>query len=181
MTILETERLIFRRLVPGDLDDLFALYRDPEVRRHFPDGTLTYDQTKEELEWFVDGHPEQPRLGLWATIHKETGRFIGRCGLLPWTIEQVPEIEIAHLLDKRVWRQGFGAEAACGLVRYGFANLQLPRLIALPAPGNEASIRTARKAGLVFERDIALDGTPCSLYAIANPAARRPAAETAPS
>ena len=31
--ILETERLVLRRLQPKDIDDLFALYRDPEIRR----------------------------------------------------------------------------------------------------------------------------------------------------
>lgn len=30
MRILETKRLILRRLMPDDLDDLFELYRDPE-------------------------------------------------------------------------------------------------------------------------------------------------------
>ncbi len=29
MKILETKRLTLRRLLPDDLDDLFALYRDP--------------------------------------------------------------------------------------------------------------------------------------------------------
>ena len=36
MTILETRRLVLRRLLPSDLDDLYALYRDPEIRRFFP-------------------------------------------------------------------------------------------------------------------------------------------------
>ncbi len=31
-TVIETERLILRRLTMDDLDALFALYRDPEVR-----------------------------------------------------------------------------------------------------------------------------------------------------
>src|SRR5436305_3552904 len=100
MRILETPRLMLRRLLPGDLDSLFALYRDPEVRRYFPEGTLTYEETKEELEWFLDGHPTHPQLGLWATIHKESDQFIGRCGLLPWTIEQRSEVEVAYLLAK---------------------------------------------------------------------------------
>ena len=39
MMILESQRLMFRRLEPGDLDSLFALYHDPEVRRYFPEGT----------------------------------------------------------------------------------------------------------------------------------------------
>ena len=54
-TVLETSRLILRRLVMEDLDDLFALYSDPEVRKYFPEGTLSYEQTKEELEnnWII--------------------------------------------------------------------------------------------------------------------------------
>ncbi|MBI3734531.1 MAG: GNAT family N-acetyltransferase [Chloroflexi bacterium] len=99
MKILETPRLILRRLLPTDLDSLFALYRDPEIRRYFPEGTLTYDETKEELEWFLNGHPARPELGLWATIHKETGQFIGRCGLIPWTIDQTLELDSCELAD----------------------------------------------------------------------------------
>jgi RimJ/RimL family protein N-acetyltransferase len=64
-----------------DLDELFALYRDPEIRQYFPEGVLNLEETKEELEWHMNGHPRHPELGLWATIHKETGKFIGRCGL----------------------------------------------------------------------------------------------------
>ena len=48
-TILETNRLVLRHLVMDDLDELFALYSDPEIRRYFPDGTKNYEETKEEL------------------------------------------------------------------------------------------------------------------------------------
>jgi RimJ/RimL family protein N-acetyltransferase len=101
--ILETERLVLRRFVLEDLDALFELYRDEEIRQYFPDGVLSFNQTKEELEWFLNGHPRFPELGLWATLHKETGEFMGRCGLLPWTIEERQEIEVAFLLGKKFW------------------------------------------------------------------------------
>lgn len=80
--ILETERLLLRHLVMDDLDELFTLYSDHEIRKYFPEGVLTREETKEELEWHMNGHPRHPELGLWATIHKATGKFIGRCGLL---------------------------------------------------------------------------------------------------
>lgn len=166
MKILETHRLILRHLQREDLDSLFALYTDPEIRRYFPEGTLTYEETKEELEWFLNGHPVHPQLGLWATIYKETNRFIGRCGLIPWTIDQTQEVEVAYLLAKQYWRQGLGTEVAQALVRYGFEQLHLSRLIALLDPENQASIRTAKKAGLDFEREIEMDGVRSSLYAI---------------
>jgi len=98
--ILETDRLLLKHLVINDLDELFTLYQDPEIRRYFPDGIKNYEDTKEELEWFLNGHPEHPELGLWATIHKETGKFIGRCGLLPWEIDGKLEVEVGYLLDK---------------------------------------------------------------------------------
>jgi ribosomal-protein-alanine N-acetyltransferase len=168
MKILETRRLFLRSLEAEDLDSLFALYRDPEICRYFPDGTLTYEQTREELDWFLQGgDPAHPELGLWATIHKETGRFIGRCGLIPWTIEGREEVEVAYLLAKDHWRRGLGAEIAGALVHHGFERLQLSRLIALIDPENLASIRTAEKAGFRFERRIDHEGSPCSLYAIA--------------
>ena len=71
MLVLATQRLILRHLVPEDLNALFELYRDPEIRRYFPDGTLTFEETREELEWFRHGHPHHPRLGLWATMDIE--------------------------------------------------------------------------------------------------------------
>lgn len=152
MQILETERLILRRLVPDDLDTLAALYRDPEIRQYFPEGTLTYEETREELEWFLQGHPQHPELGLWATIHKATGRFIGRCGLLPWTIDQRPEVEIAYLLDKPFWGQGLATEAARGIMRHGFTQLRLPRLICLVDVRNQASVHVARRIGMELEQ-----------------------------
>jgi ribosomal-protein-alanine N-acetyltransferase len=150
--ILETERLCLRRLVLEDLDDLFALYRDPEIRRYFPEGTLTYEETQEELEWFLNGHPEHPELGLWATIHKETNQFIGRCGLLPWTIDGQYEVEVAYLLSKAYWRQGLGTEVARAIRDYGFEQLHLSRLICLIVPNNQASIKVAQNMGMAFEK-----------------------------
>jgi RimJ/RimL family protein N-acetyltransferase len=137
-----------------DLDALFALYSDPEIRRYFPEGVLTLEETKEELEWFLNGHPRHPELGLWATIHKESGKFIGRCGLLPWEIDDQLEIEIAYLLDKSFWHQGLATEAAQGILTYGFEKLKLARLICLIDPDHTASQRVAERIGMTLERKV---------------------------
>jgi ribosomal-protein-alanine N-acetyltransferase len=162
--ILETKRLILRRLTLDDLDALFALYRDPEVRRYFPEGTLTYEETKEELEWIINVYYGQFGFGLWATIHKETGEFIGRCGLLPWTIEQRPEVEVAYLLAKAYWGQGLGTEAAQAILNYGFEQLHVSRLICLIDPANQASVKVARNIGMTLEKEGEIDGEPTLLY-----------------
>jgi ribosomal-protein-alanine N-acetyltransferase len=151
-------------LLPEDLDSLYALYRDSEIRRYFPEGTLTYDETKEELEWFLNGHPRHPELGLWATLHKATHKFIGRCGLLPWTIEGRDEVEVAYLIDKAYWRQGLGSEAAQAILDYGFEKLHLTRLICMVDPDNQASIKTAMKIGMTLEKEMVDDKGPYLLF-----------------
>ena len=92
--MLETERLVLRHLTLGDLDELAALYRDPEVRRYFPEGTLTYEETREELEWCIDVYDGRYGYGLWATFRKDRDELIGRCGLLPWRATETPEGEL---------------------------------------------------------------------------------------
>jgi len=151
--------------MPEDLDSLYALYCDPEVKRYIPDAPRTYQEAKEELEWFLNGHPKHPQLGLWATTHKVTNRFIGRCGLLPWTIEGREEVEVAYLLAKEYWGQGLGTEVAQAIANYAFAQLHLTRLICLIDPANGASIRVARKLGMEFEKEHEDDYGRCLVYA----------------
>ena len=167
--ILETSRLLLRHFVLNDVQDLYPLYQDIEIRRYFPDSVLSYEDTKEELEWYMNGHPEYPELGLWATIHKKSGKFIGRCGLLPWEIDGKIEVEIAYLLDKDFWHLGFATEAANGIMIYGFEKLHLDRLICLMHPDNIASQRVAERIGMKLEyrvEGIAADNFPTLVYTI---------------
>lgn len=166
MKILETKRLLFRHFTPDDLDSLFVLYSDPEVRRYFPEGVLSYADTRAEMEWYFNGHPEHPELGLWATIHKPSGSFIGRCGLLPWVIDGCFEVEIAYMLAKEYWGQGLGTEAALGIRDYGFEKLGLSRLICLIDRDNQASIKVATNIGMAFEKEGYDDLGPYMLYSI---------------
>lgn len=165
MLILETERLLLRHLEPQDFASLYALYRDPEIRRYFPDGTRTLAETKQELDWFLNGHPCHPEFGLWATVEKKSGAFVGRCGLLPWTIDGRSEVELAYLIDKARWGEGLASEACVGIIEYAQSVLGLRRLIALVMPGNDGSVAVARKVGMRFETEYTDDFGQCHIYA----------------
>ncbi len=166
MIILETERLILRHLMPSDLDDLWALYTDPEITKFIPDAPRTRQEAQAELEWHMHGHPKNPQLGLWATIHKATNKFIGRCGLLPWTIDGANEIEIAYTIARAYWGQGLATEAAHAIRDYGFVKLNLTRLICLIDSENIASQRVAEKIGLSFDKASRDEYGPFLVYAI---------------
>jgi ribosomal-protein-alanine N-acetyltransferase len=186
--VLETERLILRLFTPEDLDALAALYADPEVRRYFPEGTLTRDETQEELAWIIDVYYARFGYGLWATVLKRSGAFIGRCGLLPWAVVPGPEGmleldfvgddgdepdgvegEVAYLLAREHWGDGLATEAARAIVGYGFERLGVSRLICLVDPDNGASLRVAQKIGMAPDGDVEQDGEVFPLYSIVTP------------
>ncbi|MEP7060569.1 MAG: GNAT family N-acetyltransferase [Actinomycetota bacterium] len=185
-TVLETERLILRELTMDDLEAIAEMYADQEVRRFFPEGTLTREETREELEWFIHVHYVRYGFGLWATVLKETGALIGRCGLLPWTIvptvtpgitalepsDETPpeadhlEVEVAYLLARPYWGKGLATEAALAIVAHAFERLQLSRLICLFEPENLASANVARKIGMTYEKQVELDGEALPLHSM---------------
>jgi len=169
MKILETDRLILRHLELADLDDLYALYCDPDMVRYIPDASHSLEETRAELEWHMHGYPRHPELGLWATVLKETNALLGHCGLLPWTIDGRDEVEVAYMIDKAYWGQGLGTEAAQAILNYGFQRLGLPRLICLIDADNAASIKVAEKIGMRFEREGEDQLGPFQIYAQANP------------
>ncbi len=169
-----------------DLDPLARIYRDPEVRRYFPEGVLTREQTREELAWIIHVYYERYGFGLWATVLKDTGELVGRCGLLPWKVtrgrdgrpgldgaDEYPdtssliEVEVAYLLARDHWGRGLGTEAAVAIVGHAFESLHLERLICLFEPENVASRNVAEKIGMRPDGDVELDGELIPVFAIA--------------
>ena len=168
-TILETERVILRPLTPDDLNNLFTFYSDPAVIQFIPDAPRTVAETQEELNWIIDVYYQQYGFGLWATLEKKSGAFMGRCGLIPWTIDQRQEVEVAYALAQSYWGQGYATEIARAIAHYGLVHLGLPRLISLIDPDHSASRRVAEKVGMTLEQElegIDGDGIPTLIYAI---------------
>ncbi len=165
--ILETERLVLRRLTFGDLDDLARLYADPVVMRFYP-SVRTRAQSERNLRWIIERYAAHPGAGLWAAVGKADGRFLGRCGLIPQIIERREDLEVGYLLDPAVWNRGLATEAARAIRDYAFrAFANAPRLISIIHPDNAASQRVAEKNGMVHVTNAPFSGFNCRIYAIA--------------
>ena len=149
-----------------DLDDLHALYHSPDVRKYYTEGIPNDEEIRRELAWIVDECYVQYGFGMWATMDKATGKFIGRCGLCPMDIEGHEEIEVAYMLAKEYWGQGLATEAAQAILKYGFEQAGVSRLICVINPGNLASARVAEKIGMTLEIDGDVNGEPTLLYSI---------------
>jgi [ribosomal protein S5]-alanine N-acetyltransferase len=148
--ILESERLCFRPHGAADLDSFCAMEMDPEVRRYVGG----YPRSREDAERkFPYGQLQEGfgRLGVWATVLKTSGQYIGRCGLYPHVNpagEMVAgEATLSFYIAREYWGQGFASEAALAFVEFGWKQLQLSRIVATVQVGNGASVRILEKLG----------------------------------
>lgn len=163
--VLETDRLVLRHLSFDDLGALAAIQSDPEVMRYFPSGPRTTDETLRDLERCI-ALQDLHGFSLWGVIDKAEGRLIGRCGLLPQSLQGREEVEIAYMIARSHWGRGLATEAAQAIRDHGFDTLGRERLVSIIHRDNLASRRVAEKVGLRPERMIQFMKHRCWLYAL---------------
>lgn len=144
--ILETQRLILREYTPEDFEALFALLSDPETMQHYP---KPYDAegTRRWIDWNLRNYQEYG-FGLWAMERKQTGEFIGDCGLTIQKIDGQLLPEIGYHIHKTFWRQGFGKEAAKAVRDWAFSHTQYDCLYSYMKHTNIGSYSTAASVGM---------------------------------
>jgi [ribosomal protein S5]-alanine N-acetyltransferase len=153
MIILESERLIFRPHNPADFDGFCAMEMDAEVRRYVGG----YPRSREDAERKFPHDQLQEvsgRLGVWATVLKSNGQYIGRCGLYPHINSAgravVGEAKLSFYIAREHWGQGLASEAAVAFVEFGWKQLRLSCILATVQVGNAASVRILEKLGFAL-------------------------------
>lgn len=144
--ILETERLILREYTMDDFDALYTILSDPVTMQHYP---APYDAngTRRWLQWSMD-HYQKYGFGLWAMELKETGQFIGDCGITLQKIDGDQLPEIGYHVHKDYWRKGYAKEAARAVRDWAFTNTPYPALYSYMKYTNVPSYSTARSIGM---------------------------------
>lgn len=159
---LQTSRLLLRRLIAEDLDDLTRMHLDPRVMATLG-GVRSPEQTREWLAHKLD-HWRQYGFGLWLVRARETGQFAGRGGLQHVEIEGRDEIEVGYCFLPNFWGSGLATELARASIRAAFAVLNLPEIVCFTLTTNHASQRVMQKAGFYYERDFVYKDLPHVLY-----------------
>jgi RimJ/RimL family protein N-acetyltransferase len=163
--VLETDRLLLRRLTLDDVDSLLGIFSDPEAMRYYP-AIKSRQETIDWIDWNLKSYREH-RFGLWAVIRKDTSSFAGQCGLtMQRNVDGHDEVEIGYSFLRREWNAGLATEAAIVCRDFGFANLNLTRLVSLIDPENRASKRVAEKVGMSCEKEINRWGKRIQVYGI---------------
>jgi RimJ/RimL family protein N-acetyltransferase len=155
MTVaLETERLWLRQITHDDIDAIVALDNDPEVMRYLNGGVPTPRAVVESgvLPRFLGSYAHGDGLGVFAAIEKATGEFLGWFGFQPRDGAEAGEIELGYRLQRAAWGKGYATEGARALIRRGFTELGVQRVMATTYQDNLPSRRVMERAGLRFVR-----------------------------
>lgn len=152
--LLETERLVLRQFMEDDAENLFELDSDPEVMRFLNGGKPTPRGVIETdiLPRFVCYDERCPGFGFWAAIDKASGDFVGWFSLRPVDKADPREASLGFRLRKEAWGRGYATEGVRALMRMGFAEWGVERVVGTTNQDNVASRRVMEKAGMTLSR-----------------------------
>lgn len=166
MKVLETDRLLLRRLSIEDAGFMLGLLNEPSYLRFIGDkGVRTLNDARDYILTGPIASYDKFGFGLYLTALKDSGAAIGICGLLKR--DNLPNVDIGFAFLPQFWTQGYAFEAASGVMAYGRDTLGLNRIIAIVSPDNKRSIKLLGKLGFKFERMARwpADGSDIELYA----------------
>jgi RimJ/RimL family protein N-acetyltransferase len=148
MTALATARLRLDPIREADVDDGWSgLWSDAEVTRYLPPRAPLPRDGMEPRIARACAHWAQHGFGIWIVRDRETGAFVGHCGL----VHNAPaETELVYALRRSAWGQGIAREASIAVLEHGLRRLGLIEIIGLVFPENRASSRVLEQLG--FER-----------------------------
>jgi len=153
--VLETERLVLRKISVDDAEFIIELLNQPSFLRYIGDKEV---RNAADAVRYIETGPlasyQRFGFGLYLVELKEPEVSIGICGLLKR--DSLPDVDVGFAFLPSYWSQGYAFEAASAVITYGRDVLGLQRIIAITSLDNSASMRLLEKIGLRFERLIKL-------------------------
>lgn len=148
--LLETPRLLLRKLNPEVYNYIYANYSDEECMTHL--GLKNHQELAEEKEKFRKGLSAYDRTFLiFQLIEKASNKVIGMCGF----VRHYPKhfrAELGYALSSEsAKRKGYMSEVAPLIVQYGFEKMELIRIEALVGTQNIPSLKIIERLG--FEKE----------------------------
>lgn len=157
MKVIETDRLVLRRLDVGDAAFLFRLLNEPSFLRHIGDrGVRSLDDAR---NYILKGPVESYQrygFGLYLAQLKSDGTPIGTCGLVKRAT--LYDVDLGYAFLPEFWSKGYALEGTAAVLEYARKTLGFKRVVAITSLDNGGSMRVLGKLGFWFERRIALAG-----------------------
>jgi RimJ/RimL family protein N-acetyltransferase len=157
LTKILTPRLLLRPFSDSEVVLMQQLDLDVEVVRYLGHGKIKSLEESEKNLMKIQNDYKLYGLGLFAAFEKSSGHFVGRCGLIPWILDDILIWEIGYSFKRSAWGKGFATEASQSLSDWAEANLNVPFVISLIHPYNHASKHVAEKIGMKWWKEISIN------------------------
>ncbi|MGB5818558.1 MAG: GNAT family N-acetyltransferase [Saonia sp.] len=162
----ETDRLLFRKLVPSDFDAWLPFHQEPLSTQHWSGGhpdpktacQQDFDRTFERYENNLGGKQ--------VVLDKKTNTLVGLCGLLVQTVDTIQELEIGYSILPKYWKRGYATEAAKKCKEFAFANKLSTSLISIIQVDNIGSQKVAIANGMHLDKTITFRNNPVHIFRV---------------
>jgi RimJ/RimL family protein N-acetyltransferase len=179
MLELKTKRLTLRPLTLDDIEWFATMRGDEDIMRFIgANGAVSRQVAEERLARHLVCWNERG-LGMFGARLRGEEAPVGWAGLQP--LEGTDEIEVGYAFAKPWWGKGFATEAATALVRWGFEEMGLERIVAVAYPENEASRRVMDKLGMRYEGSQIVHEMDSAIYSLTPADFARAASPRAPT
>ncbi|UOQ86903.1 GNAT family N-acetyltransferase [Gracilibacillus salinarum] len=149
--IIETNRLILRRLALTDVQSVFDHWLSDErvADNRINAAHKKVSETMERMEKIV-GQYGNKDFCYWGIMLKDSRELIGEIDLYQFD-NATENCEVSYSIGPKWWNQGYGTEALKAVVEFGFCHMNIHKISAAHNIDNPASGKMMSNAGMERE------------------------------
>lgn len=153
--VIETERLVLRRIDESDAQLQFRILNTPSVMEHLGGVKELHEieaKHAKSMAWFA-----QNGFGFMMLVEKSSGELVGHAGMKRVDNENAPnqgDYEVGWLIREDRWRMGYAYEAMRAVIEWAFTSIGAPHVVALTSERNVGSWRLMEKLGMQRRKDL---------------------------
>lgn len=158
--MIETERLLLRKISQEDIDLIFEINNDPECIRFNGWDSMSLEKCKDVIDNWIDKYKNSEVIGVFCVKYKANKDKIGMAYIIGY--KEPNQFEIGFRLRSACWNRGYAKEITRGFIRYAENNLKANEVVAEVFRVNSSSRNVFEKLG--FEMSVHPCGEDGLLY-----------------
>jgi len=148
--VIETERLVLRRITNDDVNEVFELRSNPETMQYIPRPLVKTTQDALDHIAVIEEKIVLNEGINWGITLKNNSKLLGIIGFYRMQPENY-RAEIGYMLLPEYHAKGIISEAVNRLINFGFDELKLHSIEAVIDPENIGSEKVLQKTGFIKE------------------------------
>lgn len=147
--VLVTQRLNLRQITEDDLNEFYILKSDERLLKHYDAKARNFEESRQKLLALNRDIAEGDSI-TWGITHQNDNKLIGSICLWNFS-ENQHSAEIGYELMVDWQGKGIMQEAIKAVIAYGFNQMHLLRIEAVPNPNHIKSINLLKSNGFAME------------------------------